>query len=86
MELVIYFFAGVLQDFLVTLNWRYIAKEKIWPATTLSFLATVVTMAVLYNILTQLDSDRSMIAIVIYALGIAAGTFLGMKTKFGMKE
>jgi hypothetical protein len=33
-----------------------------------------------------LDSDRSILAIIIYAAGVATGTFLGMKFKFGMED
>lgn len=84
--LFLYFFAGILQDFLVTLNWRYIAKHKVAPATFLSFLVTIVTMLVIYNILSRLDSQRSIVAIVIYASGVAVGTFLAMKFKFGLEE
>ena len=84
--LIFYFFAGILQDFLVTLNWRYIAKHKIAPAMLLSFLVTIVTMLVIYNILSRLDSQRSIVAIIIYACGVAAGTFLAMKFKIGMDE
>jgi len=79
--LILYFLAGVLQDFLLTLNWRFIAKEKAFPAAAFSFIVTIVSMAVLYNIVTQLDKDRSIIAIVIYALGVSAGTIIGMKAK-----
>jgi len=79
--LLIYFLAGILQDFLLTLNFRFIAKEKVLLATLFSFLVTVVSMLVLYNILTQLDNNRSLIAIIVYALGVATGTALGMKTK-----
>ncbi len=84
--LILYFFAGVLQDFLLTLNWRFINKEKAIPAAIFSFAVTVVTMLVLYNILTQLDKQRSIITIIIYALGIGTGTILGMKTKIGSKS
>jgi uncharacterized membrane protein YfcA len=77
---------GIFQDFLLTLNWRYIAKHKVAPAVAMSFLVTITTMLVLYNILTQLDKDRSLIAIIIYAAGVATGTFLGMKFKYGMEE
>ena len=86
MDFLFYFLAGIVQDFLITLDWRYIAKNKVIPATILSFLATVVTMVVLYKILTQLDEEQSIMAIVIYSAGIAAGTFLAMKFKFGLKE
>ncbi|MDD4271874.1 MAG: DUF5698 domain-containing protein [Patescibacteria group bacterium] len=78
--------AGVLQDFLLTLNWRFINKERALAAAFFSFAVTVVTMLVLYNILTQLDKQRSIVAIIVYALGIGVGTILGMKTKIGSKN
>jgi len=84
--LIIYFFVGIFQDFLVTLNWRYISEHKIVPAMTLSFLVTITTMLVIYNILAKLDSQRTITAIIIYAAGVAVGTFLGMKFKFGFDE
>ena len=84
--IILFYFAGILQDFLLTLNWRYIAKNRALPASTLSFLVTIVTMTVLYNILSRLDSQRSVWAIVIYALGIGTGTFLGMKFKIGSPD
>ena len=83
MQFIIYFFAGVVQDFLLTLNWRYMAKDKIWGASLFSFLTTIISFVVLYNILTRLDQERSIVAIVVYSIGIATGTFLGMKTKIG---
>lgn len=79
--LIVYYFAGVLQDFLFTVNLRYVAKNKVFLAVLTSFLVTVVNLVVLYNILTQLDKDRTFIAILIYALGITTGTFLAMKFK-----
>ncbi|MFH1401676.1 MAG: DUF5698 domain-containing protein [Parcubacteria group bacterium] len=84
--LIIYFLAGVLQDFLGTLNMRYIAKGKILLSVFSSFSVTVVYLLVLYNILTSLDSQRSIVAIMVYALGIGTGTFLAMKFKHGLKE
>jgi uncharacterized protein YebE (UPF0316 family) len=84
--LIIYFLAGILQDFLLTLNFRYIAKDKVMPAAISSFTVTVVSMLVLYNILTKLDDQKSLLAIFIYALGIATGTILGMKIKIGFKN
>ncbi|MDR3558873.1 MAG: DUF5698 domain-containing protein [Candidatus Pacebacteria bacterium] len=84
--LIIYFFVGIFQDFLLTLNWRYIAKHKIAPAVSMSFLVTITTMLVIYNIIDQLDKERSFVAIIIYAAGVAAGTYLGMKFKYGMGE
>ncbi|MEK7180513.1 MAG: hypothetical protein AAB706_03480 [Patescibacteria group bacterium] len=76
---ILYFLIGVLEDFLITLNWRYVAKEQALPAAFFSFLSTIVSMAIVYHILTLLDARRGALAITIYALGIAAGTFLAMK-------
>ena len=83
--LVIYFFAGVLQDFLLTLNWRFVAREKAFSASLFSFLTTVVSMLVVYNIITKLDEERSILAIIVYSLGIASGTLLGLKIKIHTK-
>jgi len=80
-QLLIYFLAGVCQDFLVTLNWRFVAKERVIPAAFFSFTYTIVNLIVLYNIINELDRERSVIAIVIYALGVCAGTALGIRTK-----
>lgn len=77
----IYFIVGIIQDFLLTLNWRYVAKERPLEAVTFSFLTTAVSMLVFYNILTQLDSERSVVAMLIYAVGVGAGTYIGMKFK-----
>jgi len=84
--LLIYFFAGVLQDFVFTLNIRFVNKERVLYAVLTSFLITVISLLVLYNILTTLDSQRSLLAIIIYAAGIATGTFLAMKFKVKHKE
>jgi len=86
LQLIAYFFAGVLQDFLFTLNIKYVAVNKIILAMITSFLITVVNLVVLYNILTVMDSQRSIFAIVIYAAGIATGTFLAMKLKIRPKN
>lgn len=75
-----------MQDFLLTLNWRYIAKHKIAPAVGLSFSVTIVSLLVVYNIISRLDSQRSILAIVIYAAGVATGTFLAMKFKVGFDD
>lgn len=76
--LFVYFFVGVLQDFLVTMNWKYVAKNKILPAVSFSFLTTLVNMVSLYDILTRLDQQNSLFAIVVYATGISMGTLLAM--------
>jgi len=80
-ELGAYFLAGVLQDFLVTLNQRFVIKDRVLLAVSTSFLITIVGFVVLYNIISSLDSQKSILAIVVYAAGIAVGTFLAMKSK-----
>jgi len=84
--LIVYFLAGVLQDFLFTMNLRYVAKNKVLLAMLVSFLVTVVNLVVLYNILTQLNPNETMSAIIFYAFGITAGTFLAMKFKVGLSD
>lgn len=86
LDFLIYFIAGIIQDFVLTLNWRYVAKDKTLPAVIFSFLAVVISLLVLYNILTQLDEKRTIPAILIYALGVSTGTYLGMKFKPGLKK
>lgn len=86
LDLIIYFAVGIVQDFLLTLNWRYVAKDKALPAVSFSFLTTVVSWLVFYNILTGLDSRQSIVAIIIYSLGVATGTYLAMKFKIGFKS
>lgn len=84
--LILYFFAGILQDFFFTLSLKFVARGKAFSASICSFSETIVTLLVLYNILTRLDSQRSIIAIVCYALGIGVGTFVAMKAKWGEKK
>ena len=86
MEYLIYFIAGVAQDFLTTLNWRYVAEKKILPAMIFSFSTVAIGMVILYNIIKDLDPQKSIWAIIIYSLGIAGGTFLAMKFKHGLKK
>lgn len=80
-----YFLAGVLQDFLFTINLRYVAKDKIFLAVMTSFFTVVVSMLALYNIVTQLDPSNGIAAIIVYCLGIALGTFMAMKFKINAK-
>jgi len=86
MNYLIYFLVGIVQDFLTTLNWRYVAKDKVLSAMLFSFLTTAVSMIVLYNIITRLDPNKSILAIIIYSLGIMTGTFFAMKFKVGLRD
>lgn len=77
-SLIVYFIVGVVQDFFFTMNSKYIAKEKVLPAVFYSFFTILISMLVLYNILTDIDSERSIVAIIVYSCGIATGTYLAM--------
>ena len=82
-SLVVYYLVGILQDFLLTLNWRYVAKERPLPAVAYSFLTTVLSWLVFYNILSDFDPQKNIIEIIIYSFGVGTGTFLAMKLKLG---
>lgn len=79
LKLVIYFLVGVVQDFFFTMNSKYIAKDKVAPAVAFSFLTILMSMVVLYNILNELDSEKSILAIIVYSCGIALGTYAAMR-------
>lgn len=84
--IILYFFAGILQDFLLTLNWRYIASQKLVPAALTSFIVSIVGLMVLYNIIVHLNEKRGVLAIIVYAAGVATGTILAMKFKAGFAQ
>jgi len=84
--LFIFYLVGLLQEFLTTLYFRFIAKGKIISAVILSFATTLIGLLVIYNILTQLETRKGVIAIIVFALGVATGTFLAMKIKRGFKD
>ena len=79
--LAIYFLAGAVQNFLFILGLRFVAKDRTILASTFSFLVTIVSMFSLYSIVSRLDTQHSIIAIIIYGLGFAVGTFSAMKLK-----
>jgi len=85
-NLIILFLVGVLEDFLFTLNVRFVSEGKAIPAAIFSFLTTAIGMLVLYNILVQLEAQRSILAIIVYALGIGVGAIVGMKVKTGSRD
>lgn len=78
-KLIVYFAAGIVQDFFFTMNSKYIAKDKVLPAVVFSFLTILMSMLVLYNILSEIDSERSLLAIAVYSCGIAIGTYVAMR-------
>jgi len=79
--LLIYYIAGLLQDFLFTLMFRFVSKEKAIQAAIFSFIGTMVAMVIFFDIVTRLSAEESILGIFAYALGISSGTFLAVKTK-----
>ena len=79
LKLLAYFAVGVVQDFLFTMNSKYIALNKTLPAVIYSFLTILMSTFILYNILSDINTESSLLAIVVYSAGIATGTFVAMK-------
>ena len=79
LNLAIYFFVGVVQDFFFTMNTKYIAREKVLPAVIFSFFTIFVSTLVLYNIIKEINSESGLIAIFVYSCGIALGTYVAME-------
>ncbi len=84
--LVVYFCVGVVQDFILTLNWRYIAENRPFASAISAFLSSTVSLLVLYNILTAIKNDRSIFAIIAYTSGIGLGTYLALKSEKTMNH
>jgi len=78
---VIYFFVGLLQDFVIALYTRLVNKGAALSSAILSTLITIINLAVIYSILVRFDSEKSILAIIAYALGNGVGTFIGAKFK-----
>ena len=79
LNLFLYFAVGVLQDILWTFNVKAVSERKVWRASTYSFLTTIMSFFVFYDILEKLDTTSGMIAIFVYALGVSVGTYFAME-------
>ena len=84
--LLIFYLVGLFQEFLAALYLRFLTKGKTIPAVALSFTITLIGLLVIFNILTRLETQKGTIAIIVFALGVATGTFLAMKVKKGFKN
>lgn len=65
---------------LETLNVRFIAKEKALKAAIVTLVVVLIGFSVLYDILANIQSS-GYIGIVVYAIGISIGSYLGIKIK-----
>lgn len=77
-SLFLYFFAGVAQNFIFSLYVRSVAVKRIYLASICAFFQTLIILFVTYDIIANLKNP---VSIILYALGIAVGTFLAVKIK-----
>ena len=79
--LILYFLAGAAQNFLFILNMRFVHRERILLTSIFSFLVCMLSVWVLYDIITRIGQSRGMVAIIVYSLGFSFGTFTAMNLK-----
>lgn len=79
--LIFYFLAGATQNFLFILNMRFVQRGRPVLASIFSFLVSMLSVWVLYDIITRINQSQGIIAIATYAFGIAVGTYAAMKLK-----
>lgn len=77
---ILYFIAGIITTGLETLNVRFIAKEKALKAAMITFAVVLIGFSVIYDILANLQQG-GYIGIVVYAVGVGFGSYLGIKVK-----
>lgn len=79
---ILFFVAGFLEDLISTVVLRLLLARRIYATTLGTFVMTLISLGVFYGIFVQIDRNPlRVVAIIIYAIGIAAGTFVGMKVK-----
>lgn len=79
LTIVAVFFAGFIMDVVTTKYTQAIAKNKVWYATLLSGVITIVNFGLIAYLITDMSNHVGTIAS--YAAGNTVGTFLAMKTK-----
>lgn len=79
LHIFLYFGAGVLLAFFSTVQIRLVAQCKKLRATVLTFFLQLVNLFVLAGIITQINAGKSLVGVIIYALGISAGTYVALR-------
>lgn len=74
-----YLGAGILLAFFSTVQIRLVAQCKKLRASVLTFFLQLVNLFVLAGIITQINAGKSFAGVVIYALGISAGTYVALQ-------
>ncbi|MDB5259853.1 MAG: hypothetical protein JWN37_84 [Candidatus Nomurabacteria bacterium] len=84
LNFILYFMVGVFSTILGVIVLRLITKEKALLAAVAVFVSVLVEFGVLVTIMTKVMTDiqSSWVSLLVYAFGIAVGTFLGIKFKF----
>lgn len=80
-SLILYFLAGAIQNFLFILGIRFVHDKRALVASGFSFLVSIVSLWALYDIITRIDRSQGLVAILVYSLGFASGTYGAMKMK-----
>jgi uncharacterized protein YebE (UPF0316 family) len=75
----IYFGAGILQDIVITFYYRFVAAQKAFLSATFSFITTLISLTILYEVLTNLTPQSGIWLIISYALGNGVGAYLAVK-------
>ena len=75
----IYFGAGILQDIVITLYYRFVIDKRAFGSGVLSFIVTLINLTILYGILSSLGPDSGIKLILVYALGNAVGAYLAVR-------
>ena len=84
--LILYFLGGIIQDFLFTLSLRLVNREMPWRAASVAFLDNFVSVGILYSILRKFDSERTLLAIVIYSFRNSLRSLFGHEIEISEKR
>lgn len=78
-----YFGIGILLEFLSTLYVRFVAGKHSIRAASISFINTILVVGMIYNIIESINATHNYLVLVVYALGVAAGTYFGTRFQIG---
>lgn len=81
MTYIIYFLVGVIQDIILTLNWRYISEDRALASAISAFLSALISLIVLYNIIFTIADGKNFLAVLVYAAGIGTGTYIAIRSE-----
>ncbi len=74
----VFFLVGVVQDLFITYYYQTISKGQAWKAGFLSTAITIISLLILYEILSGIENEVISI-ILAYAVGNGVGTIIVIK-------